>query len=90
MEARYLYKIAFTDDPRNLRAEVYVIDSDPARTKHGMPARVEAAGEAVTVRFARFGRVDNLTFDTTAQRLSGHTLFNGQKRNQSLWAQRVG
>ncbi len=82
----FLYEITFPADLSDT-AEVYVIDSDAARTEYRMPTRVEVSGNGVKLRFTKINRVDHLTFDD--DRLAGYTVFNGQRRSSTLAASRV-
>ena len=84
----FLYQITFPADLADYTAEVYVIDSDAARTEYRMPARVEIAGSDAKLRFTRLNRVDHLTF--ADDELKGYTVFNGQQKEAALVAKREG
>ena len=87
--AGYLYEISFAGIGAEMAALVHVIDNDSAGTHYRMPARVTIDGNAVTLTFTEFDRVDHLTFDPNDQRLEGHTVYRGEPRERDLWAERV-
>ena len=85
----YLYEIAFQGVGVEMSARIRVIDSDTSGTEYKMNARVKVDGTNVTVTFKSIDRVDHLAFDPELSRLSGYSIYRGQRVNQSLWAAKV-
>ncbi|ANK80038.1 MAG: hypothetical protein TEF_12585 [Rhizobiales bacterium NRL2] len=83
-----LYEIRFDPAGPDQRAMIRVIDADTNRTEYNMPAKVDVAGNKVTLRYTEFDRTDHLSFDPERNRLEGHIVFNGE-RTHRLWAERV-
>ena len=86
----FLYKLTFSRGfGKKMKAKVHVIDSDAARTRYNMRANVEIQGPQVRLHFRGFDRVDHLTFDPKELKLTGFSVYRGNKRNRQLWAKRV-
>ena len=86
----FLYRVTFARGfGKKMKAKVHVIDSDAARTRYDMRARVEIQGPQVRLRFQGLDRVDHLTFHSDEFKLTGFSVYRGDKINRSLWAKRV-
>ena len=86
----FLYKLTFSRYlGKKMRAKVHVIDSDAARTRFNIRADVEIQGPQVRLRWRGVDRVDHLTFDPKELKLTGFSVYRGNKVNRQLWAKRV-